>query len=133
MEPAEFNEFQEAVLDENFILARKLEQEHGSQWPPLKVVGDRYWNHLGFYCSINGLKFLHYDLGWDLDEDNGDDYGRTMITVFGYLDEIEKVKAMHDMGYRVNTGHRQSPYVDGPWSGPGPLNETMKDVYLQYT
>ena len=127
----ELTDFQKAVVMEDFTLARKLANE--SEWPPQYVVGDRYWSHLGFYCSIDSLKFLHYDLKWNLDDDNGDDYGRTMITVFAYNDQLEKVKAMYDMGYRINMSHRIEPYVDGPWSGPGPLLETLKEVYNEYT
>lgn len=130
----ELSEFHLAVIREDFPLATRLAIEHDEKgkWPPLEVVGDRYWSHLANYCSIDGLKFLHYELKWDLDtKENGDDYQRTLITIFAHNDRMDLVKAMHEMGYHINTNHLQLPICDGPYSDYTPIPR-LKEEYSIY-
>jgi alpha-D-ribose 1-methylphosphonate 5-phosphate C-P lyase len=114
----------------NFPLAKQLHQLLPN-WPPAYAVGDRHWQHVAYWCRPEQLRFLHNELGWDLDIDNSDEYGRNLITIYAYMDDMERVKAMHDLGYRVNLNHSMSPSCDGQIEPPGPL-PTLDSKYLQY-
>lgn len=113
-------------LDTAAMLWKQTEQDSYPQ-----VIGDRYWNHLAIFCEVEGLKYLHQVLGWDLgDPSNGDEYGRTLITIFAHDDQEDKVKCLYDMGYRIYP-YSERAYVDGPYTD-NTTAPKLSSKYLKY-
>jgi hypothetical protein len=126
----DLNDFQIALFQSDFALAKQL-HDLNPAWQDTRVVGDRHWQHIAFWCEPDQLRFLHNDLGWDLDEDNSDEYNRTLITIFAYMDDMERVRTMYDLGYRVNLDHNTTPYRDGQIEPASPL-KGLDNKYLVY-